>query len=252
MFYGITLAKSINFFVKNLHVCNIYNTFVQIFSSLGGFLFCDKMSVLENLTAIKMLQLKALKFQLNNPFKWANGWSAPVYCDDRKILSYPTIRNFICVELSRVIAEMYPDADVIAGVATNAIAHGVLVAEQLSLPFVYVHPTPKDHGLENQIEGDLRPRQSVVIVENQVNIGKNCLKVAKVLRENGCKVLGVVTIFDYGFPSTHKRMAKSEVDLIALTNLDTVLHHAQNLDMITEDDMQLLHAWQRKPSKWMK
>ena len=219
---------------------------------LGSFLFCDKMSVLENLTAIKMLQLKALKFQLNNPLKWANGWSAPVYCDDRKILSYPKIRNFIRVELSRVIAEMYPDADVIAGVATNAIAHGVLVAEQLSLPFVYVHPTPKDHGLENQIEGDLRPRQSVVIVENQVNIGKNCLKVAKVLRENGCKVLGVVTIFDYGFPSTHKRMAKSEVDLIALTNLDTVLHHAQNLDMITEDDMQLLHAWQRKPSKWMK
>ena len=157
------------------------------------------MSVLQNLTAIKMLQLKAFKFQLNNPFKWGNGWCAPLYCDDRKILSYPKIRNFVRIELARVIAEMYPDADVIAGVATNAIAHGVLVAEQLGLPFVYVHPTPKDHGLENQIEGDLRPRQSVVIVENQVNIGSNCLKVAKVLRENGCKVLGVVTIFDYGF-----------------------------------------------------
>ncbi len=210
------------------------------------------MSVLQNLTAIKMLQLKAFKIQLNNPFKWANGWFAPLYCDDRKILSYPKIRDFVRIELARTIAEMYPDADVVAGVATNAIAHGVLVAEQLGLPFVYVHPTPKDHGLENQIEGDLRPRQSVVIVENQVNLGKNCLKVAKVLRENGCKVLGVVTIFDYGFSSTHKKMDNAELDLIALTNLDTVLHHAENMDIISEEERHLLHIWQRKPSKWMK
>jgi orotate phosphoribosyltransferase len=131
------------------------------------------------------------------------------------------------IELARTIAEMYPDADVIAGVATNAIAHGVLVAEQLNLPFVYVHPTPKDHGLENQIEGDLRPRQSVVIVENQVNVGNNCLKVVKALRDSGCNVLGVVTIFDYKFPNTHKKMEKDGVDLIALTDLDAVLHHAE-------------------------
>lgn len=162
------------------------------------------MSVLQNLTAIKMLQLKAFKFQLSNPFKWANGWFAPLYCDDRKILSYPKIRNFVRIELARTIAEMYPEADVIAGVATNAIAHGVLVAEQLGLPFVYVHPTPKDHGLENQIEGDLMPRQSVVIVENQVNVGSNCLKVVKALEDNGCRVLGIVTIFDYGILATHK------------------------------------------------
>lgn len=210
------------------------------------------MSVLQNMTAIKMLQLKAFKFQLNNPFKWANGWASPVYCDDRKILSYPKIRDFVRIELARTIAEMYPDADVIAGVATNAIAHGVLVAEQLGLPFVYVHPTPKDHGLENQIEGDLRPRQSVVIVENQVNIGSNCLKVAKALRENRCKVLGVVTIFDYGFPATHKKLDKAELDLTSLTNLETVLHHAQNMDVITEDEYHTLQTWQRNPSKWMK
>lgn len=210
------------------------------------------MSVLQNLTAIKMLQLKAFKFQLHNPIKWANGWYAPVYCDDRKILSYPKIRDFVRIELSRTIAEMYPDADVIAGVATNAIAHGVLVAEQLNLPFVYVHPTPKDHGLENQIEGDLRPRQSVVIVENQINLGNNCLKVIEALRNNGCKVLGIVTIFDYGFPSTHKKLEKVEVDVTALTNLETVMHHAQNMDIITEEDNHALHAWQRKPSKWVK
>lgn len=210
------------------------------------------MSVLQNLTAIKMLQLKTFKFQLNNPFKWANGWSAPLYCDDRKILSYPKFRNFIRIELARIIAEMYPDADVIAGVATNAIAHGVLVAEQLGLPFVYVHPTPKDHGLENQIEGDLRPKQSVVIIENQVNVGSNCLKVAEALRNNGCKVLGVVTIFDYGFPSTYTKLEKAELDITSLTNLETVLHHAENLEIIDNEQSKAIQAWQRKPSKWSK
>ena len=199
-----------------------------------------------------MLQLKAFKFQLNNPFKWANGWSAPLYCDDRKILSYPKFRNFIRIELARIVAEMYPDADVIAGVATNAIAHGVLVAEQLSLPFVYVHPTPKDHGLENQIEGDLRPKQSVVIIENQVNVGSNCLKVAEALRNNGCKVLGVVTIFDYGFPSTYTKLKKAELDITALTNLETVLHHAENLEIIDNEQSKAIQVWQRKPSKWSK
>ena len=211
------------------------------------------MSVLQqNLTAIKMLQLKAFKFQLHNPIKWANGWYAPLYCDDRKILSYPKIRDFVRIELARTIAEMYPDADVIASVATNAIAHGVLVAEQLNLPFIYVHPTPKDHGLENQIEGELRPRQSVVIIENQVAVGTNSLKVAKALEENGCKVLGVVTLFDYGFPSTHRKFNKAQLDFLALTNLDIVLRHACNMGIITEQDEESLHAWQLKPSKWSK
>lgn len=210
------------------------------------------MSILQNMTALKLLQLKAFKFQLHNPFKWANGWLAPMYCDDRKVLSYPKMRDFIRLELSRTIAELYPDADVIAGVATNAIAHGVLVAEQLSLPFVYVHPTPKDHGLENQIEGDLRPRQSVVIVENQVNAGNNCVKVVEALRNNGCKVLGIVTIFDYEFPSTQRKLEKLEVDLTSLTNLDTVLHHALHMGTISVAEEQAIKDWQIKPSKWNK
>lgn len=199
-----------------------------------------------------MLQLKAFKFQLSNPFKWANGWCAPLYCDDRKILSYPKIRDFVRIELARTIAEMYPDADVIAGVAMNAIAHGILVAEQLNLPFVYVHPTPKDHGLENQIEGDLRPRQSVVIVENQVNLGDNCMKVVKALEDNGCKVLGIVAIFDYGFPNTHKKLNKEGIDLTSLTNLDTVLHHAENMGVINSEQSKALKNWQHKPSTWNK
>jgi orotate phosphoribosyltransferase len=210
------------------------------------------MSILQNMTAIKMLQLKAFKFQLNNPFVWANGWSAPLYCDDRKILSYPKMRDFIRLELARTIAELYPDADVIAGIATNAIAHGVLVAEQLSLPFVYVHPTPKNHGLENQIEGDLRPRQSVVIVENQVNAGNNCAKVVEALRNNGCNVLGIVTIFDYEFSATQRKLAKLGVDLTALTNLDTVLHHAQYTGVISEEESAIIKDWQQHPSKWNK
>ena len=210
------------------------------------------MSILQNMTALKLLQLKAFKFQLNNPFKWANGWLAPLYCDDRKILSYPKMRDFIRLELARTIAELYPDADVIAGVATNAIAHGVLVAEQLSLPFIYVHPTPKDHGLENQIEGDLRPRQSVVIIENQVNAGNNCVKVVDALRNNGCKVLGIVTIFDFEFPSTQRKISKLGVDLTALTNLDTILHHALHTGTISQEEAKAIKDWQIKPSKWKK
>ena len=217
---------------------------------LGSFLFCDKMSVLENLTAIKMLQLKALKFQLNNPFKWANGWSAPVYCDDRKILSYPKIRNFIRVELSRVIAEMYPDADVIAGVATNAIAHGVLVAEQLSLPFVYVHPTPKDHGLENLIEGDLRPGMKVVVVEDLISTGGSSLKAVQAIRNNGCEVIGMVASYTYGFDVAEKAFADADVELITLTNYEAVLEVALETGYITEDELPLLNDWRRDPSHW--
>lgn len=239
------MAEYFNFFIENLRVYDFCCTFVRI-------LVFFSMSVLQNLTAIKMLQLKAFKFQLQNPITWANGWAAPVYCDDRKILSYPKIRDFVRIELARTIAEMYPDADVIAGVATNAIAHGVLVAEQLNLPFVYVHPTPKDHGLENQIEGDLRPRQSVVVVENQVNVGDNCLKVVKALEDNGCKVLGVVTIFNYDFATTRAKLENQGVDLTALTDLNTVLHHAESMNIINQEQSVALQDWQCNPSSWTK
>ena len=210
------------------------------------------MKVLQEMTAVRLLQLKAIKFQPKNPFIWANGWNAPMYCDDRKVLSYPKMRDFIRSELARVIAEMYPDADIIAGVATNAIAHGVLVAQQLSMPFVYVHPQPKDHGLENQIEGDLRPRQSVVIVENQVNTGENILKVVEAIRNNGCKVLGVVTIFDYCFAATKRKLDKIDVSLTSLTNIETVLRHAFAMDLIDEEQKQIIEQWQHNPAKWEK
>ncbi len=210
------------------------------------------MKILRELTAVRLLQMRAIKFQPKNPFLWGNGWNAPMYCDDRKVLSYPKMRDFVRLELARVISEMYPDADVVAGVAINAIAHGVLVAEQLSLPFVYVHPTPKNHGLENQIEGDLRPRQSVVVVENQVNTGENILKVVEVLRNNGCKVLGVVTIFDYAFPATRKKLEEMDVTLTPLTDFETVLRHAAAMEMIDEAQCKSIAKWQSNPAKWKK
>lgn len=210
------------------------------------------MKILRELTAVRLLQMRAIKFQPKNPFLWGNGWSAPMYCDDRKVLSYPKMRDFVRLELARVISEMYPDADVVAGVAINAIAHGVLVAEQLSLPFVYVHPTPKNHGLENQIEGDLRPRQSVVVVENQVNTGENIVKVVEVLRNNGCKVLGVVTIFDYAFPATRKKLEEMDITLTPLTDFETVLRHAAAMEMIDEDQRKSIVKWQSNPAKWKK
>lgn len=210
------------------------------------------MKILRELTAVRLLQMRAIKFQPKNPFLWGNGWSAPMYCDDRKVLSYPKMRDFVRLELARVISEMYPDADVVAGVAINAIAHGVLVAEQLSLPFVYVHPTPKNHGLENQIEGDLRPRQSVVVVENQVNTGENIIKVVEVLRNNGCKVLGVVTIFDYAFPATRNKLEEMDITLTPLTDFETVLRHAAAMEMIDEDQRKSIAKWQSNPAKWKK
>ena len=210
------------------------------------------MKILRELTAVRLLQMRAIKFQPKNPFLWGNGWSAPMYCDDRKVLSYPKMRDFVRLELARVISEMYPDADVVAGVAINAIAHGVLVAEQLSLPFVYVHPTPKNHGLENQIEGDLRPRQSVVVVENQVNTGENIIKVVEVLRNNGCKVLGVVTIFDYAFPTTRKKLEEMDITLTPLTDFETVLRHAAAMEMIDEEQRKSIAKWQSNPAKWKK
>ena len=210
------------------------------------------MKILRELTAVRLLQMRAIKFQPKNPFLWGNGWSAPMYCDDRKVLSYPKMRDFVRLELARVISEMYPDADVVEGVAINAIAHGVLVAEQLSLPFVYVHPTPKNHGLENQIEGDLRPRQSVVVVENQVNTGENIVKVVEVLRNNGCKVLGVVTIFDYAFPATRKKLEEMDITLTPLTDFETVLRHAAAMEMIDEDQRKSIAKWQSNPAKWKK
>lgn len=211
------------------------------------------MEHLHRIIAKKLLQLKCFSVQLNNPFIWSNRWKAPVYLDDRKILSYPYARNFVKLELARLIAERYPDADVIAGIATPGIAHGLLAAEQLGLPFVYVFPQPKEYGLENQIEGDLRPRQKVVVVENKVIVGDNSARVIEAIRNNGCTVLGVVTLFDYEFKEAKKRLADTGVELLCLTNASAAFAVAEEEKFFTsEEKKQALLDWYRNPKKWKK
>ena len=210
------------------------------------------MKTLEKIVAERLVALKAIKLQPISPFKWGNGWNSPIYCDDRRSLSYPKERDFLKLELSRIVAEQFPETDVIAGIATNAIAHGVLVAHQLSLPFVYVYPSPKDHGLENQIEGDLRPKQNVVVIENQVAIADVSYKVIEALRNNGCNVLGVVTILDYELEVGHKLLKKAGVPLVPLTNFSSVIETAAEMKCISKKDLQMLNEWHKNPAKWKK
>ncbi len=210
------------------------------------------MNHLENLVAAKLLRVKAIKIQPKMPFTWVTGWHSPIYCDNRKILSYPQIRNIISIEMAHLIAEKYPDVEVIASVATNSIAMGVLVANVLGLPFIYVHPTPKNHGFENQIEGDLRPRQNVLVIEDQVSVGDNCLQVVEAVRKNGGNVQGVVSIFHYELAETQKKFAKAGVQCDALCGFAAALRHAQETEYISKEDAKVVEAWHKSPATWKK
>jgi orotate phosphoribosyltransferase len=209
-----------------------------------------KMKELERLIAEKLLQIKAIKLQPANPFTWASGWKSPIYCDNRKTLSYPAIRNFIKIELARIIQEKYPRATAIAGVATGAIAQGALVADLLELPFVYIRSEPKDHGLENIIEGELKTDAKVVIIEDLVSTGGSCLKAVQAVRNFGCEVVGIVAIFTHGFPIVEKRFKEAKVPLITLSNYNTVIEEAVRIKYITEDDVETLKEWRKAPDKW--
>ncbi len=208
------------------------------------------MKSLEKSVAEKLLKIKAVKLQPNNPFVWASGWNSPIYCDNRKTLSYPQLRTFIKVELARLILEMYPDVEVIAGVATGAIAQGALVADALGLPFVYIRPTPKDHGLENMIEGDLRPKQKVVVIEDLISTGGSSLKAVEAIRNDGSEVLGMLAIFTYGFPVAEQKFKAAKVKLTTLCNYDGVLAEALATKYITADDIKTLQEWRKNPAIW--
>lgn len=210
------------------------------------------MNSLEKITAEKLLRIKAIKLQPSNPFTWASGWKAPIYCDNRKALSYPILRRFIKIEMSRIILEKYPDADAIAGVATGAIAPGALVADILGLPFVYIRATPKDHGLENLIEGDLKPKQKVVVIEDLVSTGTSSLKAVEAIRRDGSEVIGMVAIFSYEFPISTANFKKEKVALTTLTNYETVLSEALRIDYITESEQETLKEWRNDPAAWSK
>jgi len=208
------------------------------------------MKTLERLVAEKLLKIKAVKLQPANPFTWASGWKSPIYCDNRKTLSYPEIRTFIKLQLARVIIEKYENVDAIAGVATGAIAQGALVADELGLPFVYIRSTPKDHGLENLIEGELKPGSKVVIVEDLVSTGGSSLKAVEAVRNFGCDVIGMVAIFTHGFPQSTSAFKAAQVQLTTLSNYDAVVEEGLRTGYIDEDEIATLQEWRKDPAKW--
>ena len=195
------------------------------------------MNKLDTLLAQKLVQISAIKLQPDSPFSWATGWLSPIYTDLRMTLSYPEVRNLIKVEMARLIMENYGDAEVIAAIATGAIAHGALVADSLALPMVYVRSTPKDHGLENLIEGELRPGMKVVVVEDLISTGGSSLKAVEAIRNNACDVVGMVAAYTYGFD-------------VALTNYEAVVEEALATGYIKDSDVELLNQWRRDPAHW--
>jgi orotate phosphoribosyltransferase len=197
----------------------------------------------------KLLQINTLKIQPSSPFTWASGWISPIYCDNRKILSYPETRSFIRDKFVEVIRKKYPEAEVIAGVATGAIAHGVLVADQLGLPFIYIRSKPKDHGLENLIEGDLKPGQKVVVVEDRFN-GISSLKAAEAVNNFGGEVIGMVSIFTYNFPQAKENFKKAGIELTPLSRYQILIDLALETGEITKDEVESLMEWRAEPANW--
>ena len=208
------------------------------------------MNTLESIFAEKLLKVKAIKLQPSSPFTWASGWKSPFYCDNRKTLSYTDLRSFVKIELTRIILENFQDVDAIAGVATGAIAQGALVADALNLPFVYVRSKPKDHGLENLIEGELKPGMKVVVVEDLISTGGSSQKAVEAIRNNGCEVVGMVASYTYGFPVAEKAFSDAKVKLITLTNYEAVVEQAVKTGYITEDEVEVLHEWRKDPAHW--
>lgn len=210
------------------------------------------MDKLKKTFASKLLNIKAIKLQPNNPFTWASGWKSPFYCDNRKTLSYPDLRDFVKLELTHIILEQFDDVEAVAGVATGAIPQGALVADELHLPFVYVRSKPKDHGLENLIEGELKPGAKVVVVEDLISTGGSSLKAVDALRKAGSNVIGMVASFTYGFDVARKAFEDANVHLETLTDYEHVVEQALETGYIAKDDVNLLHEWRRDPANWKK
>lgn len=208
------------------------------------------MNTLEKIFAAKLLKVKAIKLQPTNPFTWASGWKSPFYCDNRKTLSYSDLRNFVKIEFCRIIEERFGEVDAIAGVATGAIAQGALVADLLNKPFVYVRSKPKDHGLENLIEGELRPGMKVVVVEDLISTGGSSLKAVEAIRNNGCDVIGMVAAYTYGFDVAAKAFKEAKVELVTLTNYEAVVSEAVRIGYIDANDVDLLNEWRKDPAHW--
>ncbi len=204
----------------------------------------------ETAVAEKLLQIEAIKLSPSQPFTWASGWKSPIYCDNRKVLSFPYVRDFIKSEISSIIFEHFEDADLLAGVATAGIAWGAMAADQLKLPYIYVRPKPKEHGLGNQIEGYFQKGQKVIVIEDLISTGKSSLQVVDVLKAAGLEIEGMVSIFNYGFPQATEAFNDAGVRLISLTNYATLIPLAIEKGIVSKEQETLLNQWSADPAGW--
>jgi orotate phosphoribosyltransferase len=201
-------------------------------------------------TAELLLKVKAIKLNPSAPFQWASGWKSPIYCDNRVTLSYPPVRLYLKEEIAKIVEREYGKPDVIAGVATGAIAIGILVAQELGVPFVYVRPEPKQHGRKNQIEGYLESGQNVVVIEDLISTGNSSLNAVHALKEAGAVVKGMVAIFSYGFNVATQNFKDKNINLITLSNYENLIEQALESNYITEKELITLHEWRRDPNTW--
>lgn len=204
----------------------------------------------EKVIAEKLLQVQAVRLSPEKPFTWASGWKSPIYCDNRKILSFPFVRDFIKSEMCNIIFEEFPQAQMLAGVATAGIAWGAMAADQLKLPYIYVRPKPKEHGLGNQIEGFYEAGQKVLVIEDLISTGKSSLQVVDVLKQQGLEVVGMVSIFNYGFDLADKAFKDAGVIYKSLTNYQTLISLAVEKNIVSADTENLLMQWRNDPANW--
>ncbi|QQS52141.1 MAG: orotate phosphoribosyltransferase [Bacteroidota bacterium] len=198
-----------------------------------------------------LLQIKAIKLNPATPFAWASGWKSPIYCDNRKTLSFPEVRNVIRDAFAEIIREKYPQAEGIVGVATGAIAHGILVADVLGLPFLYVRSSAKDHGMQNLIEGDYKVGGRYVVVEDLISTGGSSLKAVDALRQAGCEVLGMVAIFTYNFPAANEKFSANQCTLDTLSHYDALIEQALHSGYVKASEVEILRKWRLSPDTWM-
>jgi orotate phosphoribosyltransferase len=226
-----------------------------VYFSLSAFLITPGTSYLRGMTdamatAEKLLQAGSVKLRPSEPFTWASGWKSPIYCDNRKLLSLPFTRDFIKSELANAVFEKYPEAEVVAGVATAGIPWGAMVADQLKLPFAYVRPKPKEHGLGNQVEGEISSGQKVVVVEDLISTGKSSLQVVDVLRQQGVEVTGMVSIFSYQFDVAQDAFERAGVAYFSLTDYPTLIQLASQKGLIHAAEQDILLNWRADPANW--
>ncbi len=208
------------------------------------------MDTIKKQFAKKLMDIQAIKLQPEAPFTWASGWKSPIYTDNRQTLSYPDVRSFVKLELCHAIQKYFPEAEAVAGVATGAIAQGALVADELGLPYAYVRPKPKDHGMGNQVEGRIGKGAKVIVVEDLISTGGSSLKAVEALRQYGCEVIGMVASFTYGFPVAEQAFKEAGVRLVTLSDYAAVLEQAAETGYIKAEDVEVLNEWRKDPAAW--